>query len=27
MQRYNLVASIGFMFDTTLAIARMNYDK
>ena len=26
MQRYNLVASVGFMFDTTLAIARMIYD-
>ena len=26
MQRYNLVASVGFMFDTTLAVARMIYD-
>ena len=26
MQRYNLVASVGFMFDTTLAISRMIYD-
>ena len=26
MRRFNLVAQIGFMFDTTLAIARMIYD-
>jgi aminocarboxymuconate-semialdehyde decarboxylase len=26
MQRYNLIASVGFMFDTTLAIARMIFD-
>ena len=26
MRRYNLVAQIGFMFDTSLAIARMIYD-
>ncbi|MEE2760186.1 MAG: amidohydrolase family protein [Pseudomonadota bacterium] len=26
MQRFNLVASIGFMFDTTMAISRMIYD-
>ncbi len=26
MTRYNLVAQVGFMFDTTLAIARMIYD-
>ena len=26
MGRYNLVASVGFMFDTTLAISRMIYD-
>jgi aminocarboxymuconate-semialdehyde decarboxylase len=26
MQKYNLVASVGFMFDTTLAISRMIYD-
>jgi aminocarboxymuconate-semialdehyde decarboxylase len=26
MQRYNLIASIGFMFDTTLAFTRMIYD-
>ena len=26
MQNYNLVASVGFMFDTTLAISRMIYD-
>ncbi len=26
MRRYNLVASVGFVFDTTLAVARMIYD-
>lgn len=26
MQRFNLVPSVGFMFDTTMAIARMIYD-
>lgn len=26
MQRFNLVASIGFMFDTTMAVSRMIYD-